>query len=187
MEAAHRVLALGLLVTGPLLVRSAEANKIDMSTVSSSGCDNQWYGNCLSNDVWGAAAVFGIDTPVSIPILTIGASNSHPSRITVAQHLVSEGNQGLKYVVLGRALSASTKVSMETRFFDSGGGIVATNVKLLHTGSSGMFSSSLYDEIPTGSISWKARLLVEGDAAAIQEAGALLLGRVGMGLQWRSR
>jgi hypothetical protein len=81
------------------------------------------------------------------------------------------GNEGLYVRLRGRALLASTKVGIQTRFFDNVGALIATHVDLLHSGSAGQFDVRyLKDTLPAGAVSWQARLVVQDAAATFSAA-----------------
>jgi len=147
---------------------TAEAGTLDMTLTSSTGCDAQWVGDCLPNPVWGSDDVLHVETSTTHPFLTIGASSAHPTRIGIVSETLGASDDRIHYVVKGKALSAATKVIVETRFFDVYGVIIQTNSKQFHGGSASRFSVSWTGlTLPAGAVTFKTRLLIDDGPALI--------------------
>ena len=161
------------------LVLPAHAGFLDLSTTGSSGCDDQWLnGICLAPDVWGPDDSLGIDTPSTVPVLTMGTD----SAIALEQGQFASGPRMLNFLIQGNANSASTKVGVEVRFFDSSNAPIGTQVLPVHSNAAGLFGSHVVlRDIPTAAVGWKARLRVEDDGVAIGEAGTSCWGCGGPG------
>ncbi len=154
------------------LVASSYAGTLDLTATGSVGCDPQWYGNCLANPVWGSNIVLGIATPQTVPVLTVGASSTATTKIGIADQALN-GYKSLSFEVTGKALTANTKISVETKFLDSAGNVVSVASDPLHSGSAGMFSVSIRKtSLPSAAVHWRSRLVVEDDAAAFTEVVA---------------
>lgn len=156
-----------------LFVAVASAGLLDLGTTSSTGCDPQWVGACLSADVWGPEDSLGVATPGTVPVLTMGSD----AAVALEQGSFGTGDKVLNFVVKGHAHSSSTKVGVQIRFYSSSNALIDTHEVLLHAGAAGLFSvHEGYWAVPGNAAHWKARLLVKDDGAAIAEAGAACWG-----------
>ncbi|MEQ1565941.1 MAG: hypothetical protein ABMA64_09915 [Myxococcota bacterium] len=159
-----------MLLTLLALLPVAGAAELDLTSTSSTGCGTEWYGGCLPNDVWGSTDVFGVATPASIPVLSIGASATATSMIELGGDVILPYDT-LTFEVAGRALSASTTVSIQTRFFNSTGAVLATHTDVVHSGHAGLFNvHEIKTNIPLSAASWNSRLVIEDDAVVISSA-----------------
>ncbi len=157
-----------LLLGGVLLASTAHGDELDLTNTSTSGCDDQWVGACISNPVWGADDVLGIDTPTTIPVLTIGASSENPTRVALARESIT--GDSLFFTLKGNAHSSDTVVSVETNFFNASNQVIGSVTDVLHSGTEGMFSISVARRtLPGAAVKFRSRLLVEGDAVVVAE------------------
>jgi len=159
---------IGIMAT--LLGTSGFAASLDIGNTSSTGCGEEWADKCLPNLVWGGAARFGAESPTSVPVLTIGAASGAQSSILVSGIEKLGSADYLRYIVRGQALTSSSKVKMQTRFYNSSNTLIATHTDVLHSAAAGLFSvEHQKTNIPSAATTWQIRLIVRDDAATFFE------------------
>ncbi len=120
--------------------------------------------------MWGDNDVLGVHTPGTVPVLTVGASATSTTKIAVTNEASLAGADAIEFHVEGRALSASSAVSFELEYLDANGALVAAVTVPMHSGASGLFSSTVREtSIPAAATSYRTRMVASSGPLVLNQ------------------
>ena len=155
-------------MTGLLLLLASSVSwggELDLTLTSSTGCGPEWATDCLPNLVWGSNDVLGVHTPGTVPVLTVGASATSTTKVSLGTE--NAGSQNFVFIEMdGKSLSPNTNISVETEFLDSTGKLIGGVTIPILSQDEGMFAVWAIDyAMPVDTDTYRSRLVVDGGAA----------------------